>query len=251
MIKRKVTAIVQARTGATRLPNKVFLPLAGRPLIWHVFDRLRYSKQIDEYVLATTTSKGDDALEQWARENNIPCFRGSEADVLARYYGAARSHQAEVIVRITADDPFKDPLVIDQVIGMFIQQGLDFAYNNKPPSFPEGLDTEVFSFEALKLAQEKSNDPFEREHVTQYFYRNPDDFKQSNLAYEKDLSYLRWTLDTAEDYAMVKLVYEKLYKEGAIFLMNDILALLEREPGIAEMNSGVKRSAMYGGDAGI
>ncbi len=241
----KVIAIVQARTGSTRYPQKVFASLADQPLIWHVFDRLSFSKKIDEVLLATTTNKNDDSLEAWATGNNIKVYRGSENNVLERYYEAAKKHHADIIVRITADDPFKDPTIIDAVIDLILNEQLDFAYNNNPPSFPEGLDTEVFTFQVLELAHQNARDDFEREHVTQYFYRNPGLFKHKNFACKENISHLRWTLDTPTDYAMAQEVYEHLYKEGSIFLMNDILQLLKEYPSIASMNMDVKRSAMY------
>lgn len=241
----KVAAIIQARTGSTRFPSKVFALLANKPLLWHIVNRLTFSKKIDEIVIATTTNLNDDRIESWAIENEVKVFRGSEEDVLARYYEAAKFCEADIIVRITADDPFKDPVIIDEVIELLQQENLDFAYNNNPPSFPEGLDTEVFTFSAIEKAYNNAKDDFEREHVTQYFYRNPTLFKHKNYAYSENKSYLRWTLDTLQDYEMVKEVYHHLYKEGSIFLMNDIFKLLELHPAIAEMNKDVKRSAMY------
>lgn len=240
-----IAAIIQARTGSTRLPNKVFKTLCGKPLIWHVTNRLKFSAKIDEIILATTLNTNDDVLEDWASENNLFCFRGDENDVLARYYRAAKYFSADTIVRITADDPFKDPFIIDEVIKLYEINKLDFAYNNNPPTFPEGLDTEVFSFEAIEKAFRNSNDPFEREHVTQYFYKNPNLFKQACLKNSIDLSYLRWTIDTQKDWDMTEIVYEKLYYTKEIFTMTDTLDLLKREPEIAKINSTVKRSAMY------
>lgn len=245
MKEKKIVAIVQARTGSTRLPGKVFLPLCGRPLIWHVFNRLSNAHLLDDCILATTVNPGDDALQQWAEENKFRFFRGSEDDVLARYYHAAVETGADVVVRITADDPFKDPGIIDEVVQFFLDNQLDFASNNNPPSYPEGLDVEVFTMAALELAQKNAADPFEREHVTQYFYRNPSLFKQANYPYTEDISYLRWTLDTEEDYKMAKLVYDQLCRPDQIFLFKQILDLLQQQPEIATINSGVKRSAMY------
>lgn len=239
------TAIIQARVGSTRLYNKIFADICGKPLIWHVVNRLTFSKQIDNIVLATTQNPLDDALESWARENKVAWFRGSETDVLDRYFRAAKEWGATVIVRVTADDPFKDPAIIDDVINIMQQVKADFAYNNNPPSFPEGLDTEVFTFKALEKAAESSCDPFEREHVTQYFYRNSNLFKQHNLSYKSNLSHMRWTIDTALDLEMAREVYRNLYKEGEIFLLDDILNLLENMPEIADINKGVKRSHMY------
>lgn len=242
----KVVAIIQARCGSTRFPNKVFANLSGKPLIWHVINRLKFTENVDEIILATTTNKLDDALEQWAKENNILVYRASEDDVLERYYGAATFSNADVIVRITADDPFKEPYLIDKAIKTLLNEQLDFVCNNNPPTFPEGLDVEVFTYSAIKKAHEKSNDAFEREHVTQYFYHNPLEFKILNISNNINLSNLRWTIDTEKDFEMVKSVYYQLYKkDNSIFHMNDILELLENKPELASMNLDVKRSTLY------
>lgn len=241
----KVTAIIQARTGSTRFPNKVFANLSGKPIIWHIRDRLSYCKKVGKIVLATTNSNSDDKLEIWGKDNNLLVYRGSENDVLNRFYNAALISKAEIILRITADDPFRDPVIIDSVINLILDKQLDFAYNNNPPTFPEGLDVEVFTFKALELAQNEAKDEFEREHVTQYFYRHPEIFTQENLINDKDLSHLRFTVDTEKDLEMAKIIYEELYREGKIFLLDDILNLLDKEPWITEINRKVKRSAMY------
>ncbi|MEI7423454.1 MAG: glycosyltransferase family protein [Prolixibacteraceae bacterium] len=240
-----IAAIIQARTGSIRLPNKVFKSLCGKPLIWHIVNRIKFSKKIDKIILATTQNPNDDILEIWALKNGISCFRGNENNVLDRYYQTANHYSADTIVRITADDPFKDPEIIDEVIKLFEESNLDFAYNNAPPTFPEGLDTEVFSFKALQKAWENSTDYFEKEHVTQYFYRNPSLFRQLCLKNCSDLSYLRWTIDTLPDWEMTEIIYNKLYHTKDIFYMTDILTLLAKEPAIAKINSSVKRSTMY------
>jgi len=240
-----ITAIIQARTGSTRLPNKVFSELAGKPLIAHVVERIRFSARIDNIVLATTVNPKDDVLELWAVQNNVKVFRGSEDDVLSRYYHAADKYKSDIIVRITADDPFKDPSIFDRVIEELFTKSLDFAYNNNPPTFPEGLDTEIFTFAALKRSFIEAKDPFEREHVTQYLYRHPELFKQNNITHSPDLSRMRWTIDTQTDFQMVSRVYRELYKPGEIFLMDDIVRLIQKHPEIEAINSHVKRSAMY------
>jgi spore coat polysaccharide biosynthesis protein SpsF len=240
-----IASIIQARTGSTRLPNKIFKPLCGKPFIWHIINRLKSSKKINKIILATTQNQNDDVLEKWALENGIPCFRGNEDDVLKRYYDTAKYFSVDTIVRITADDPFKDSNIIDDVIKLFEEKKLDFAYNNNPPTFPEGLDVEVFSFNALEKAFKNSIDPFEREHVTQYFYRNPSIFNQTCLRNPKDLSFLRWTVDTQQDLDMTEIIYNKLYFVKENFNMYDILELLNKEPDIAKINSLVKRSTMY------
>jgi spore coat polysaccharide biosynthesis protein SpsF len=241
----KIIAIVQARTGSTRLPGKVFLPLCGKPLIWHIIRRVSSSKLISQVVLATTINKNDDQLEYWAQKENIDIYRGSEENVLERFYKASIKFKADIIVRITADDPFKDPEVIDDVIKVFLKNKLDFAFNNYPPSYPEGLDVEVFTFNLLKYAFENSNDSFEHEHVTQFFFRNLSKMNYDNISIEGNFSNLRWTIDTKEDYLMTKEVYDNLYKEGSLFLMKDIISLLATNPEITKINEDVTRSTMY------
>lgn len=240
-----IVAIIQARTGSTRLPNKIFNELAGKPLVWHVCERLKYSKRITKIVIATTNNIQDDILESWAKENKINYFRGSENDVLSRYYYAALEYEADIIVRITADDPFKDPDVIDMTIRLLTDNNLDFAYNNSPTSFPEGLDVEVFTQPALETAFLNAKTDFEKEHVTQFFYKNIEKFNNANLLHNENLSHYRWTIDTNTDYLMAREVYENLYKENEIFKLNDILDLLKRYPEIAEINASELRSAMY------
>lgn len=241
-----IVAIIQARVGSTRLPNKIFNILAGKPLIWHVVNRLKFSKRINKVVLATTNNTKDDVLAKWAIENNVILFRGSEDNVLERFYFAAKENNASVIVRITADDPFKDPEIIDEVIGLLEDHNLSFAYNNNPPSFPEGLDTEVFTFDALEAAYRNSKEKYELEHVTQHFYRNKNVYRQMNFPNSSgDFSYLRWTIDTQTDFEMARKVYKALYKEGQIFYRDQILQLLKDNPEIAAINSDVPRSLMY------
>lgn len=240
-----ITAIIQARVGSTRFPNKIFSDISGKPLIYHVVNRLLKSSKIQEIVIATTQNPLDDTIETWSINNKIKCFRGDENDVLSRFYYAAKFYKAKIIIRITADDPFKDFLIIDNVINILISHKLSFVYNNNPPSFPEGLDTEVFTFDALEKAFRLSVDPFEREHVTQYFYRNPHEFPQKNICNNINLSNLRWTIDTVNDLEMVRKVYENLFTENEIFLTNDILKLIKQKPEIQMINQDVQRSDMY------
>ena len=146
-----IVAIIQARLGSTRFPEKVFANLVGKPLIWHIINRLKYSQKINTIVLATTNTGRDDELAKWAEIESVNLYRGSENNVLERFYFAAKQYSADIIVRITADDPFKEPMIIDKVIEKLLSEKLDFAYNNNPPTFPEGLDTEVFTFKAIVL----------------------------------------------------------------------------------------------------
>lgn len=242
----KTHAIIQARCGSTRFPNKVFADINDKPLIWHVVNRLTYAKSIDKIVIATTTNAKDDKIESWCKENGIACYRGSENDVLNRYYGASITFPSDIIVRITADDPFKEPSVIDAVVNKLITEGYDHVTNNLPPSWPEGLDCEAFTFAALKISEESAKDIFEREHVTQYIYRNPDKFKIGNYLSDKNLSSLRWTIDKDVDYEMVKQVYaHRNPQNSGILLLDEILDILGKNPEISKINSEVERSAMY------
>ncbi len=240
-----IVAIIQARIGSSRLPAKILKNLSGKPLIYHISNRLKASRLINNIVIATTNSPKDDLLNEWAIQNGISCFRGNEDDVLSRFYYAATEVKADIIVRITGDDPFKDCVIIDNVIEMLISYKLDFACNNFPPSFPEGLDVEVFTYSALKEAFEKSNDDFEKEHVTQYFYRNPHLFKTKNFTYPEDISFLRLTVDTLSDFMLAEEIYNRLYVNNEFFGFNEILALWKLEPNLFKINQNENRSTMY------
>ena len=240
-----ITAIIQARMSSSRLPGKVMMEFSGNSLLGHIIERISYSKHLSRIVVATTDNPREVPLIDWLEKWGIDYFRGSESNVLNRYFEAAKYFNAKHIARITSDDPFKDPVIIDQVADLYFNESLDFAYNNNPPSYAEGLDAEIFSFNALSIAESEANDSFAREHVTQHFYRNPIKFRQMNLVSPMDYSHLRWTLDTDEDLSMVKMVYENLYKPGQIFLANNILQLINEKPEIALINQSVKRSDMY------
>ena len=241
-----VNAIIQARCGSTRFPNKVFALIDGKPLLWHVVNRLKYAKMVDDIIVATTVSEKDDKIEEWCKENNVHCFRGSEENVLNRYYSASEAFPSDYVVRITADDPFKEPKVIDDVITKLIEEGYDHVTNNLPPSFPEGLDCEAFKKSALDRSEKEAETSFEREHVTQYIYHHPEIFKIGNVSNGENLSYLRWTVDKDVDFEMVKAVYahRNPAKKG-ILLMDEILDILKAYPEIEKINSEVERSAMY------
>lgn len=242
---KNIISIVQARCNSKRLSRKVLRLIAGKPLIQHIFERISYCSYDINNILATTVSKKDDALIRWAKKNNIKFFRGSEDDVLTRFFEAAKFFKADIIVRITADDPFKEPALIDRGLTILINKKLDFVSNNNPPTFPEGLDTEVFTFKALSRANSMAKKKFDREHVTQFFYKNPKIFKQFNFTHKKSLHLHRWTIDTFDDLKMVRFIYKKLYKKGNLFLMKDILELINAHPSINKINTNVKRSFMY------
>ncbi len=245
LVNNKV-AIVQARMGSTRLPGKMLIDIQGKPLLAHVIDRIREARLIDGIVIATTGNEKDRVIIDFARSRGIAYYVGSEDDVLDRFYRAAREHSAGTIIRITPDDPFKDPEVIDKVAGCYLSYKgqVDYVSNTIKPTYPEGLDVEVFSFKALEKAWQEASAPSEREHVTPYIWNHPGIFRLVNVENEEDLSHLRWTLDTEADLKFTREIYARLY-HGQVFLMNDILALLRAEPELSRINQGTARNAGY------
>ena len=244
-----ITAIIQARVGSTRLPGKVLANIMGKPLLVHVIERVKRTQLVEEIVLATTTNKADEVILRIASENNVHGFAGSEADVLDRYYQAAKKYHANVIVRVTGDDPLTDPQVIDTVIRYYLDEmeHVDYVSNNLKATYPEGLDVEVFSFNALENAWKNAKLPSEREHVTPYIRNHPEIFRLGNIECEEDLSHLRWTVDNKKDLLFVEKVYQKLYtstKED-VFLMQDVLLLLKENPELMEINKGIARREGY------
>ncbi len=237
MENKKIVAIIQARMGSTRLPRKVMKKILGKEVILHDIDRLRQIKNLDKIVIATTNKNADNLIVEAIKnyDSDIGVFRGSEDDVLDRYYKAAKEFNATVIVRITSDCPLIDPKVSDKVIEAFLNNKCDYCSNCLKRTYPQGLDTEVFSFEALEKAWKEAKEDYQREHVTPYIYENPGKFKLLNVSNDKDLSYLRWTLDTIEDFNFIEEIYKRLYKENKIFYMDDVLKVLEKEPELIEI----------------
>lgn len=241
----QVLAIIQARMGSTRLPGKVLAEIEGRPMLWHVLQRTQAAESLDQVLVATTTEPADDLIVSFCREHGMVCFRGSEKDVLDRYYRAARLHRAQVIVRITSDCPLIDPEIVDKTVRQFMVEQPDYASNCLVRTYPRGLDTEVLTFRALEVAWSEASQSYERAHVTPYLYQNPERFKVLSVMGNKDYSFYRWTVDTPEDLEFVRAVYARF--AGGGFLWNDVLRLLEREPALAEINRSVAQKALHEG----
>ncbi len=240
-----VTAIIQARMSSVRLPGKVLLDICGKPLLEHFIQRVSVAESIQRIIVATTKNVKDRAIIEFAQKHGITHYVGSEDDVLDRFYRAARQYAAKTIVRITPDNPFIDPQVIDRVVNCYLSsENLDYVSNRMKPTYPEGLDVEVFSFTALERAWKKAKKPSEREHVTPYIWNHPELFQLANVANDQDFSYMRWTLDTEADLRFTQEVYSRLYR-GQIFVMKDILTLLHEEPQLQQMNYGVARDEGY------
>lgn len=234
----KVVGIIQARMGSTRLPGKVLLDLGGDTVLSRVVHRLAQSRLIAGIVVATTVLGVDDAIGLECQRIRVSCFRGSEQDVLDRYYQTARLHNAKVIVRITADCPLIDPEIVDRTIELFYEENADYATNDVPQTFPRGLDTEVFSMSSLTQAWEEARQPYQREHVTPYFYEHPEIFRIASLLGEIDSTLYRWTLDTEDDLKLLRAVYDR-FQNRDTFGYAEVLALMQREPDLMDLNSRV------------
>ena len=226
--------------GSTRLPGKVLRPLLDRPLLaWDVY-RLRKCRLIDDIIIATTTDPRDDALADLCASEGWGCFRGSENDVLDRYYGAARQYHADTIVRITSDCPLIDSSVTDYVIATYAAAApaADYASNVFPRTYPRGLDTEVFSFAALETAWKEDQSEW-REHVTPFLWKQPERFRQINAANLVDYSSHRWTVDTPQDFELVRRIYEH-FGHGD-FAWRDVLTLLDQHPDWVAINADIQQ----------
>jgi len=241
----KVVAIIQARLGSTRLPGKVLMDMGGRTVLARVVGRLRHTTRVDEIVVATTDSVADDAIVRECHQLEVSCFRGSEKDVLDRYYRAARAFAAGAVVRITSDCPVIDPQIVDETIRIFQQQRGDYASNVFPRTYPRGLDIEVFTVAALEQAWRNAHEAYEREHVTPYFYRHPELFRLVSQRGQIDHSHYRWTLDTAEDLELLRKIYG-CFDDRDDFSWYEAVQLMQREPELAEVNSRVVQNALQG-----
>jgi spore coat polysaccharide biosynthesis protein SpsF len=238
-----ILVVVQARMGSSRLPGKVLLPLAGRPLLQRLLERVMGASTFFDLVVATTTQAEDDPIRDLCRGMGVRCFDGHPVDLLDRHYQAARAGHADAVVKIPSDCPLIDPAIIDRVLRYFLahQATVDFVSNLRPPSYPDGNDVEVIPFPVLETAWAEATGPLEREHTTPYIWRQPERFRLGNVAWETgwDLSAShRWTIDYPEDYAFLSRVYDQLWSSsGAAFSIRDILALLHAQPQIAALNA--------------
>lgn len=241
----RLLAVIQARLGSTRLAGKTLADICGRPMLAHVVERAARIPGVDGIVIATTDKREDDRLVEFARTAGLPWARGSESDVLDRFHVALAAHPADAIVRVTPDCPLLDPEVSGLVVAEYRRREgqVDYVSNVHPPTYPDGLDTEVFSREALEAAWREARLPSDREHVTAYISRHPDCFRLANVARAEDLSALRWTVDTAADLEFVRAVYARLSPDGTRpFGMAEVLVLLREHPELGAVNAGIRRN---------
>ena len=239
---KKIAALIQARMSSKRLPNKVLLDLDGNSVISQIYNRLLSCRTLNQIIVITSLNSEDDAIELECNINNIICFRGSLEDVLDRYYQAAKNYNVDIVVRITADCPVIDPIIVDAVVTGHISG--DYDYYSLSGQFPDGLDVEVMKFSALENAWHNAKLKSEREHVCPYISKNSEKFKIGGLELFRNLDHYRWTLDQSEDYELLKIIYARLNKKKN-FNTIDILDLFKNDPNLININSEIIRNEGY------
>ena len=240
-----IIGIIQARIGSSRRPNKIFADINGKPLIEFLIARMEAVNKINKLIIATTEEQEDDKLEEWSIRNNISCFRGSRDNVLSRFYYCALKYQADIVVRITADDPLKDPFVTNHAIELLLKDDdIDYVSNTIIPTYPEGIDIEVFRFNALKMAFNSATKESDLEHVTPYIWRNKKIFKSLNFTADEDFSKLRLTVDYEEDLFVISSIMKK-FNNKPLVSYNDVVNYLIESPEITSVNSNIIRNEGY------
>ena len=239
----KVVAIIQARMSSSRLPGKVLMPLADKPVLAHVVERISYCRMVDQVVVATTVENSDDPVADYCENNDIDIYRGNLEDVLDRYYQAAKIYHADPIVRITGDCPAIDPVVVDAVIAGFLSG--DYDLYGLGGEFPDGLDCTIFSFSAIEKAWKEAKLKSEREHVGPYIEKNPHLFRNSALKLFHGLAQQRWTLDEPDDYKLLNIIFEKLYRSSSPFLTHEVLHLVRENSELSVLNENIVRNEGY------
>jgi len=238
-------AIIQARMGSTRLPGKVLADIGGQPLLQRLIGRVRATPNIDCVVVATTTEPTDDVLVDWCTAHEVPVYRGSTDDVLERFWQCAQQYPAEFIVRVTADDPLKDPEVISQALALCASSPeVDYASNTLQPTYPEGLDIEVVRFRTLERAAREATMPSEREHVMPYVWKHPERFVLRGFSMKPDLSKWRWTVDKPADLELVRRIFAH-FADQPLVGYQAVIAWLNENPELVAMNAGTIRHEGY------
>ena len=239
----RIVATIEARMTSSRLPGKVMLQAAGKPMLEHLVNRLRPVPSLGGIVLATTTNKTDDVLKEFSIRMGIGCYRGSENDVMSRVIGAAESEGADIVVEITGDCPIIDPKIVEQTISVFKSNQVDYVSNGHIRSFPDGMDTQVFRLDALKRSAAMTNDRLDREHVTLHIRNHPELFTHAYLVAPPELHWpeLGLTLDEPKDYELIKKIIEYFEPNQPLFTCLDVITLLKQRPDWASINQSVIR----------
>lgn len=240
----KIVSTIEARMTSSRLPGKVLMEVMGKPMLHYLVDRLKQVKQIDEIVLATTTNETDDVLVEFAKNEGISCYRGSELDVMGRVLEAGKSVNADVIVEICGDCPLIDPQIIDQTISMFKANDVDYACNNFVRTYPMGMDTQVFKTSVLAKSESMTQEPLDREHVTRHIRNNPDLFKHVYLVAPEEINLpdLEVTLDEQADYDLIKQILEHFHENKQDrFSCLDMVNFIRTRTDLKSLNETVHR----------
>jgi spore coat polysaccharide biosynthesis protein SpsF len=240
----KTTLILQARMGSTRLAGKILMQVLGKPLLQWELERVLRCKEVDQVVLATTDLSMDDPVAKLASEMNVTCFRGSSENVLDRYYQAAKKYHADLIVRVTGDCPLIDPEVIDLVVKKFKEGSFDYLSNTRVGTYPRGMDVEVFSISSLHQAHLEAKEDDQKEHVTPFIYQHPERFRLGNIALTPARGDLRLTVDTQEDFDLIKKILETIAPKKVAFTLQDLLNLLNEHPEWMKINAHVKQKSL-------
>lgn len=237
----RICATIEARLASTRLPGKVLFPLCGKTTIEHIVERLRRSKYIDDVILATTIQQEDNAIDALCKQSGITCYRGSVNNILERLIFASEGY--DIIVQATGDNPFVDPVLVDQAIEILFKEQSDFVCNHLVDSYPKGLEVKVFTREALLSAQARTHDPVDLVHGSYYIYRNPELYKISGWSAQANQQRpeIRLTVDEAQDYILAKNIYEHLYPKNENFLLDEIISYLDQNNALMKSNQHVRQ----------
>ena len=240
---KKVVATIEGRMTSTRLPGKIMMPLAGKPVMAHMIERHRRSKYTDEVIVATTKLSTDDPVVELCKQIHCPYFRGSEEDVLGRIVEAGREHEADILVQGMADSPLVDWRIVDQLIEMLAKGAYDCTSNEFQEAYPDGFDMRVYSFPVLSRYEQENTGLEHREHAGYFLRNDPKRYKRGLLKAEGDMRWpeLRLTLDTAEDYRLIAAVYDELYPKNPDFSAADVVAFLKDRPDLVAINSTIKQ----------
>lgn len=242
----KIATIIQARMGSSRLPGKVMLKICKKTVLEHVINRVEKSKLVDEIIIATTKKESDEIIVKEATRCGVKYFKGSEEDVLSRYYFAAKENDVDIIIRITSDCPLIDSHIIDEVIDFYLKNDYDIVTNAGNDliqrTYPRGLDVEIFSLKALENAHSNAKEKYQREHVTPYIYENSE--KIYYYKNEEDYSKHRWTLDTKEDFELINIIYNNLYNGDHEFYFHDILNFINNNLELIKINENIEQKKL-------
>tara|TARA_B110000438_G_scaffold276858_1_gene298981 strand:- start:1564 stop:2331 length:768 start_codon:yes stop_codon:yes gene_type:complete len=238
-----ITAIIAARVGSSRLPNKVLLDILGKTALERMIERVKNAKTIDKIIVATSTNKKDDSIEKICNQINIECIRGSEEDLLSRYQLVVEKIKPDIIVKMGADSILIDPLTIDKVVNIFLTRKYNYVSNyGIPKTYPEGCTLDVYTSKTLTEAFLEAKKPSEREHINPFIWNNPKRYTSYRVDYERDLSNYRLSLDYKEDYIVIKAIFEALFSKNLFFTLEEIITWLDKNPEIFKINSHFRAS---------